>query len=438
MRRGLTVASLVVLICCATSALAQPAVGWWKPQWQRRVGLTIPSPGAVVSGAPVILPGRVILDAAGGESVAVGSLRVVGPQGEVPCQLDEYDGTGGPVTAPNHELDPDDELSFQADLPAQGAARYWLYWSPNPMPPGKYTVTCRVHEAVEPGPFTSDVQMHNRAVLMGMKGPATGEDPTKNESANHGNGLITFLDFYHHRIISGGWGSNFPQGAFFGGPSSESKKWSAPRQICWGPVRCGASVTMAEGNVTVAPNQTARLKLEHRAFLFDRGAWVLFEEIFTPLEPIAKLSTGFACGFSLNPNGTDRFWYTEKGQPKFYQPDPALIAEGAAGKVIWGGADSWVSKYTPTDKMLYTAVLNEGEPLPGETRQPTSYGRNHVTLRLTDTYTNLAQGQAVTRRFWYVAVPGEHADGTLGNAIPLALSPRAVQVGALEKGGGRG
>ena len=437
MRRALVAVCLVMLFSSVT-VLAQegtPSAPWWNKNWNRRAAIVLASPGAAIAGVPVIIYGHALQELAGGEAFSTGSLRVIAPQGEVPCQYDECDGTGVLVTASNHELDADDELCFQADLPAQGQVVYWLYWNTTPIPPGKYEVTARVHDPVEPTAFLGDVQFHNRACLIGMKGPGTGEDPTKNDAANHGNGAVTFVDFFHHGIIRGGWGSYFPQGGLFAGPGTEIKKWQLPRQIAWGPVRCGASVVMPEGNLPLGQDQTARVKVEHRTWLYDRGAWVMFEEIFTPLEPIARLGRSFNVGFALDPAGTYKNWSSIEGEPFFAQPTAEEIAEAAeTNKIIWGGnTDDWLSQYRPADRLLLSAVINQGQPLPGETRQGTSYGRTNLNLRNSLVFTNLAANQPIYRRFWYTAMQGEFSDGAVANAIPLALSPRGTAMGPVEK-----
>ena len=95
--------------------------------------------GAPIRDLPVVIRGERLRTLAGGQPLSVASLRVVGPQGETPCQLDEFDGTGRSVRTPNHLLDDDDELVFQADLPAEGAVTYWVYWSTTPLPCGADT-----------------------------------------------------------------------------------------------------------------------------------------------------------------------------------------------------------------------------------------------------------------------------------------------------------
>ena len=435
MRKAFLLTTLLLLVMLVAEASAQTAP-WWKPAWTRRAPITVSGGGAAFPAVPVILYGRTIEEAAGGEAVAVGSLRVVGPQGEVPCQFDECDGTGAFVSAPNHELDPDDELSFQADLPAQGEARYYLYWSTASMPPGRYPGTVRVHEPVEPDAFLGDIQFHNREAFVGMKGPGTGADLTKNAAENWGNGVVTFMDLYHRRLLGGGWASIFPQGALFCSPGTEIAKWQTPRAIARGPVRAGASCLLPEATLSLPNDQTARVRVEHRTWLWDRGAIVFLEERFTPLDPIASLRRGYSCGWNLNPGGTDRIFYSVKGESRLYQPTAEQLQQGT-GLRFNQPTDPWMVKYSPSDRFLTGALLDEGEPRAGDLREGSSYGYADVTLRHYDTLNNLAANETLYRRFWYLALPGDYADGALAHAFPQVFSSRAVSLGAAEKGGAR-
>lgn len=435
MRRACLPLTLWLLVLLAVDASAQ-TTPWWRPAWTRRAQVTIMEGGAAFPAVPVILYGRQLKEAAAGEPIAVGSLRVVGPQGEVPCQFDECDGTGVFVSAPNHELDPDDELSFQADLPAQGNAHYWIYWSTVPMPPGRYTGDVRVHEPVEPEAFLGDIQFHNRVAFVGMKGPGTGADLTKNAAENWGNGAVTFADLYHRRLLGGGWASLFPRGAFFDGPGTEIAKWSLPRAISRGPVRVGATCTLPEATIALPDNQTARVRVDHRAWLWDRGAIVFFEERWTPLDPIAKLRLGYTYGWNLKPDGTDRVFYSVKGESQVYQPTADQLQHGT-GLRFSVPTDPWMAKYSPSDKFLTAVLLDEGEPRAGDLREGSSYGYADINLRHYDTLNNLAANETIYRRFWLFALPGDHGDGALANAFPQVFSSRAVSLGAAEKGGAR-
>ncbi|NLO72586.1 MAG: DUF4861 domain-containing protein [candidate division WS1 bacterium] len=432
MRKTLVLLSLAVLFCNAGAwaQTAAPAAPWWNEDWNRRAPLVLPSPGVALEGVPLVVSGRQLQELAGGESFSTGSLRVIGPQGEVPCQYDEYDGTGALVSAPNHELDEDDELWFQADLPAQGPAEYWLYWNTTPRPPGRYEVTVRVHDPVEPTSLAGDVQFHNRACLIGLRGPATEEDPTKNTPKNWHSGTLTYIDMFRQRV-----GGGFPSGALFASPGTEIKKWSAPRQIAWGPVRCGAQIVLPEGTVNLGDDQTARVKVEHRAWLFDRGAWVLFEELVTPLDPIAKWRRTYLTQWRLNPDGSDKIFYSIQGEPKLYQPSADELQHGT-GLRFNQPTDPWMVKYSPSEHLLTGAVLNEGEPREGDLREGGSYGYADINLRHYDTLNNLAPNETLRRRFWYLGFQGDYGDGALAYAVPQVLSSRAASLGAVEKRGG--
>lgn len=433
------IASLLALLIGSTvSALGQTTEpGWWNARWTRRAPLTLAPSGVAVEGIPVIIHGHLLQALAGEEELSVGSLRVIGPQGEVPCQFDECDGTGRVVAAPNHRLDADDELTFQADLPARGETTYWLYWSTRPLPPVSYPSDCRVHEPFGPTETLSDLQFHNRQVFMGLRGPSRGPEPTQASNDTHGAGTLTFLYMYHERLAGGDWGRKFPRGALFWQPGPEIKKWGFPRPIAQGPVRCGASVTLDEGNLPIGGDQTARVRVEHRVWLFDRGAVVLFEEFITPLEPIARLSLEFSCPFSLGPQGEDTVWSSVGGQAASCRPAAEQLTRGLDGLRPFSGVnDAWMARQQPARRFL-DATVYVGATRQAEDQQSAgSRGQGQsVVLVAGETVTNIAAGETLYRRFWRIAFSRDGADGLLPAAIPRLFSPDLATAGAVEKGG---
>jgi hypothetical protein len=59
-------------------------------------------------------------------------MRLFGPDGEIPIQIDERDGSGIWAEKPNGVLDADDELVFLAAVPAASKTVFRLYFSTQP------------------------------------------------------------------------------------------------------------------------------------------------------------------------------------------------------------------------------------------------------------------------------------------------------------------
>jgi len=438
MRKIRWLAAATLLTVSVVEAMAAPTEpGWWDERWTRRAPLTLAPSGAALSGVPVVLSGQVLLERAGDEKVPGGSLRVIGPQGEVPCQLDECDGSGSLVSTPNHWLDPDDELSFQADLPAQGDITYWIYWSTRPLPPGRYVSECRVHDPFGPSSLESDIQLHNRAVFMGLRGPSRANDPTQANALNHGTGSLTFLDMYGQRLAGGDWGRKFPRGALFWQPGTEIKKWGLPHPLAQGPVRSGAKVIMDEGQVPIGEGQTARVRVEHRAWLFERGAFVLFEEFITPLEPIARLPLDFSCFFNLGLEGQNSVWTSVKGQVEGCTPSAEQLAQGLEGmKFFTGTVEAWMARYQPASHVLDATLYMGAIRRQGDVRSTGVRGQGQsVVLTANETLTEAMPGETLYRCFWRVAFEGDHGDGITAQALPRVFSPEGAVVGAMQKRG---
>lgn len=262
---------------------------WWHEGWEHRVKLVIPpAPGS--GRLPVTIAGSVLRQAGVEGDVPVGSLRVVGSPGEIPCQVDERDGTGELIRHGNRLLDDDDELVFFIDC-RDVAASYFIYFSRHPRPPGKYVSKLRYgrpsgafNDAVAHGTFYAG------DLKVSVKGPKL-TDPMARSKHNYCSGAISALQWRGHRFISPSraWTWFIPNHPFGATPSTVI--WSLPKLIVDGPVR---KVVCLEATGLPAPVESVR---HYVAVYADRGV-VDFEEVieYGAVEKDIKLSLGFPIG----------------------------------------------------------------------------------------------------------------------------------------------
>ena len=88
---------------------------------------------------PVVIPGSEVISRTRLRPLAVSSLRLFGPQGEVALQVDERDGGDTWAERPNGQLDPNDEIVFLANVSPNSVSSYRLYYGgPPPVTPPEY------------------------------------------------------------------------------------------------------------------------------------------------------------------------------------------------------------------------------------------------------------------------------------------------------------
>jgi len=75
---------------------------------------------------PVVIPGKEILRQAGKAAVKVRNIRLYGPEGEIPVQVDERDGGYTWAQKPNGILDANDEVVFLATCSSNAVSEYRL------------------------------------------------------------------------------------------------------------------------------------------------------------------------------------------------------------------------------------------------------------------------------------------------------------------------
>lgn len=118
---------------------------------------------------PVIVPGSALLKLLG-DKVDTTRLTVTDAEGRpVPCQVDERDGGFYYEPHPNRVLDPNDELVFQASLPALGTARFIVALAAAP-PDLAGQTDLAVGPNPKPQENSSDVVAGNAFLEFGVRG----------------------------------------------------------------------------------------------------------------------------------------------------------------------------------------------------------------------------------------------------------------------------
>lgn len=270
------------MLACVTLVAAghgAPA-SWWDTRWESRLALTVPSAAVMVPGLPVILTGKELRSLLGGRPIALSSLRLVGPGGEVSLQVDECDSTGDLVAEANHVLDEDDQLAFQVDR-GPSPATYYLYFSHSARPLGRYasSIAFRFQRASRwDDTCLAHAFLRNRNFKVGLKGPKA-EDPNVNCLANWCCGGLPVVSYRRHDFVSpgGSWAFFIPRHPFAGGPSPY--RWSVPHLVADGAVRKTARLDLPEFE---AKNDkgvtTVKAAVSHTYSLYAQGAILDFEE----------------------------------------------------------------------------------------------------------------------------------------------------------------
>ena len=284
----LALAGIVSLWTGSGPARAAEEQAWWHEGWEGRVRLVVPPVPARV---PVTVAGDVLRRAGVEGDVPVGSLRVVGPAGEIPCQVDERDGTGELVRHGNRLLDGDDELVFFIDRRDAAVSTYFIYSSRHPRPPGKYVSKLRYGR---PSGAFNDAVAHGTFYVgdlkVSVKGPKLA-DPMARSKHNYCSGAISALQWRGHRFISPSraWMWFIPNHPFGATPSTVT--WSLPRLVVDGPVR---KVVRMEATNLPAPVERVR----HYVAVYADCGVVDFEEVveYGAVEEDIKLGFGFPIG----------------------------------------------------------------------------------------------------------------------------------------------
>ncbi|NLO72821.1 MAG: SUMF1/EgtB/PvdO family nonheme iron enzyme, partial [candidate division WS1 bacterium] len=221
----------------AVAARAQASVPWGEQSGETRLLLVLQeTQGVKREQELVVIPGRQILDRLPGARLDTRSLQMVHAGTALPTQVDEKDGTGEYVAEPNHVLDTDDEVCFQASLAGESNAQYWLYLSTQPQ--GRAQVETDLVWEENPGMSTQKpyhLLLKNTALEVGISGVETLEGD-KDKWKTYHPGAISYLRKGDMNLFR------------FYDPNSglPPRVWPAtperPTLVCQGPVRLVASV----------------------------------------------------------------------------------------------------------------------------------------------------------------------------------------------------
>ncbi|MCM8770179.1 MAG: hypothetical protein NC911_11060 [Candidatus Omnitrophica bacterium] len=403
---------------------------WWNSSWNRRCRVVIPGVGQSVKNFPVIIPGKQIKLVAGNENVSLGSIRVIASGKEIPSQVDEFDDQEHPASQPNHFLNDNDELVFQIDIPEAGT-EVWVYWSTEPLPPAAYHSSSLIGEAMEPSVFQHDLQMWNDQVIVGLRGPARGADPSKNSIENWGAGSLVWLDVFRSPVLHfrGSWSSIFPLGAIACRPGQEANRWVKPWVLVRGPVRL-AGATRLDGTKVKTDSGEIKLDVFHRVWLFDKGAMVCFEEFLSPHEEVKNFRQEFAFGFQLTGVGQEVLYYSQPGTLKSFSGQAEDLQAARENKIIAtaSGLEDWFACYSLKEKTGYAYFLGKAQP--GEKRENSFYTRIHGAFRSSRSF-SLRKGEPMVNRFWVAGL--REATGADFQALAKFFSGINLQFGLVEK-----
>ena len=252
---------------------------------------------------------------------------------------------------------------------------------------------------MEPAVWQHDVQLWNDQVMLGLRGPARGDDPAKNQIENWGAGALVLLEVLRLPVlrIQHSWSSIFPRGAFGSSPSPEAAGWGRPQEQVRGPVRVAAVCQQRAARWKMPNGSTAEVDVEHRVWLYERGASVCFEEAIVARDAVKPMELQYECGLSAGEAAGDQIWYAKAGQPQSFSLTEAQIKESRGGKIILNETvlEPWIAGYWPTLKKGYAFFLDTGEATQGEVRSVSCYVRSGTVLRYGRVLGALPAGQSL-------------------------------------------
>ncbi|NLO72588.1 MAG: hypothetical protein GX100_00580 [candidate division WS1 bacterium] len=294
MKHG-TLVSIIALILVA-GGLTYAADPWNAPDYRNRLAITLPvSAGPIQVG--VIFTGKDFFRWTGVPRPSVRAMMLGSPEGRIPLQVDERDGTGKIVSEGNGRLDDDDQVLFIATLGPTPRKLHLYYNGPEAsmLPP-------RTEIAVAPG---NPITLQSGELTIAVRGGGL-DDPTKNVRENHGRGSIVNCTWQGGSIADQnkmGIASYFPK-TVASGPGAP--KWSEPTVVAAGPARtvvethCEGYQVKKDDTVTLEGNITNYVSIWTDAPTVD------FEQIVdyqgTVYDHTWSYSDGLDLGAEMDPN----------------------------------------------------------------------------------------------------------------------------------------
>jgi len=347
--RGRNRSPLLLLACCAAGLLCSAAEPpWWQAEWEGRVSLRLPA-SPVATPLPVVVPGKALRGAGVPDRIPVASFRVIGPHGEIPCQVDERDGTLELQPHGNHRLDDDDELVFLAPFSDAAPVECFVYFSRHPRPPGQYRTSLRYGRpsaAFNAAPVHG--MFYDRDFKLAVKGPKL-PDPTARSVHNYCSGAISALRWRGHDYVrpTSSWTWFVPGHPF--GACAAAVTWSLPELVVDGPVR---KVVRMESSDLPEPVESVR----HTFAVYAGCGVVDFEETVLYREDQEKIALRFGFPLGLAP-GFVTAGGTRAGPVLRELTAAELAAQAKPGNVgvhdssKLDGAEPWWAWVSPTARV---------------------------------------------------------------------------------------
>jgi len=315
-------------------------VKWWDKRWDRRCEIIFHSK-EYIEKFPVIIKGSQIKKVIGNENIPVSTIRVIGKEGEIPSQIDEYDNLILPPSSPNKVLDENDEIVFLANL-YSGETSYYIYWNTLPLPCPNYNSNSFIGDPMDSDIFGHDIQIWNDKILLGIKGPSRGIDPEKNQIENWGMGSIILFYFNRNPIINihYSWTGYFPANSIGSRPGNYGKNWSLPDVLFKGPVRISSITFLKDYQY-----ETNKMDVYNKIYWYEKGDWICFEQIIIPEEIPFNFSNLYTLFFKYCDTENDNVFYSKEGKILNFKMDGKQLENSKKEEIIFQdkNIDGWIS-----------------------------------------------------------------------------------------------
>jgi len=254
--------------------------------------------GVARTDVPVVITGQALLARTGKREVRTACLRLTDANGkELPCQVDEKDGTGLYRNPGNGVLDADDEITFQVDLAANGERAYSLHLDGRAPARADQPDGVAVEKVVLTSRKPYNACLENRRLSVGIRG--SGE-----EEVYPGRGKGAILSFHPagkpDLVSVAAW--------CFYSHTQTGVSWSQPAVVASGPVRSIVEVRAdsvdgvfqrGSGEWTVFIDAKGRLKGEIRRYyaLYSRLPYLECTEVYLVKRASADFTVAFGFPF---------------------------------------------------------------------------------------------------------------------------------------------
>jgi len=180
--------------------------------------------------AGVVLRGEDVYRWTGMPCPPIRSLRLHGPAGRIPIQVEEWDGTGGLLAKGNGRLDDDDRVVFAADLRPRAQTLHLYYDGPATK---RGAAAPAVKVTAQPKKYHS-LLLASGGLTIGLHGG--GAEPGAQKIDNYGRGAIVLMTWHGKTVVDsrGGWANYMPRSM---ASAKDGPTWSQPTVVVAGPVR---------------------------------------------------------------------------------------------------------------------------------------------------------------------------------------------------------